>query len=161
MRIPVPENSRLKTQRARRAKKTSAGIISAEVACCFVQLLKATASSQVFRLPLSKKFDCAIWYAQLPENSHVELVMIKDHTDFCGRRIFYLRHEHLVHQAFRIKICCHKRPYIGPSAKHNDGVRRRNRIRHDPKIGRTLQQRLSARATRSAPIAANSSTTTR
>ena len=67
--------------------------------------------------------------------------MTKDHTDFYGRRIFYLRHEHLVHQAFRIKICCHKRPYIGPSAKHNDGVRRRNRIRHDPKIGRTLQQR--------------------
>ena len=54
MRIPVPENSRLKTQRARRAKKTSAGIISAEVACCFVQPLKATASSQVFRLPFPK-----------------------------------------------------------------------------------------------------------
>jgi hypothetical protein len=48
--------------------------------------------------------------------------------------------QNLLYQTLGVEIRCDEGPHISPSAEHNDRVCRRNRVRHDPEIGRALKQ---------------------
>ena len=136
MRMPVPENSVWKTQRAGRAKNTSAGSISAEVERCFVHSFKATASSQVFLLPFPKY---SIALSGTPNFWRIFTLRSVSFSNLVGPSPFTRETRTLCTSPFAWRFSCHDGSHIVPAAKHNDGIRRRDRIRNDLQIGGSLK----------------------